>query len=254
VTIVESPTGVDTVSLGGDQTDASQQFAQFAASGLSGDTLSVNTITGGPDNFTTEIEAGSSIEVLSDSNVAPVVQDVAFQGADATLKLDNAAGFAGTIADFTNSDKIDLEAIGAMTAAVNASDQLVVKNGAAPVATLQLAGSYSGIDFGVSSDGAGGSDVAILPPPAPPAGTTADMILRDGANGDYEIYDIGNNAILAGYALGQIGLSSQVVGVGGFNGSDTTDMMLRNTTTGAFAVYDISGNTITASAAIGMVG
>ena len=34
------------------------------------------------------------------------------------------------------------------------------------------------------------------PNPAPPAGTTADMILRN-ASGTYEIYDIGNNAILA---------------------------------------------------------
>src|SRR5207244_2525275 len=32
------------------------------------------------------------------------------------------------------------------------------------------------------------------PNPAPPAGTTADMILRHGADGLYEIYDIGNNA------------------------------------------------------------
>ena len=31
---------------------------------------------------------------------------------------------------------------------------------------------------------------------------TADMILRDGADGKYEIYDIGNNAILGGLPLG----------------------------------------------------
>src|SRR5262249_14110506 len=46
--------------------------------------------------------------------------------------------------------------------------------------------------------------VGTIPPP--PAGTTTDMILR-GSNssllaGQYEIYDIGNNAILAGYSLG----------------------------------------------------
>jgi len=34
----------------------------------------------------------------------------------------------------------------------------------------------------------------IQPPinPPPPAGTSADMIMRDGTNGDYEIYDIGS--------------------------------------------------------------
>jgi hypothetical protein len=41
--------------------------------------------------------------------------------------------------------------------------------------------------------------------PPPPAGTTADMILRDGTNGNYEIYDIGGNALLAAYSLGQVG-------------------------------------------------
>jgi hypothetical protein len=36
------------------------------------------------------------------------------------------------------------------------------------------------------------------------------MILRNGTNGDYEIYDIGSNAILAAYALGQIGLTMAI--------------------------------------------
>jgi Bacterial Ig-like domain len=45
--------------------------------------------------------------------------------------------------------------------------------------------------------------VDTLTPAPPPAGTSADMILR-GSNtspiaGQYEIYDIGNNAIMAGY-------------------------------------------------------
>jgi hypothetical protein len=38
----------------------------------------------------------------------------------------------------------------------------------------------------------------------PPAGTTADMILRNGTNGDYVIFDIGNNSILAASSLGQV--------------------------------------------------
>jgi probable HAF family extracellular repeat protein len=47
------------------------------------------------------------------------------------------------------------------------------------------------------------------PNPPPPGGTTAAMILR-GANtstvmGEYEIYNIGNNAILAAYQLGHVG-------------------------------------------------
>jgi hypothetical protein len=33
--------------------------------------------------------------------------------------------------------------------------------------------------------------------PPPPPGTTADMVLRHGPDGVYEIYDIGNNTMLA---------------------------------------------------------
>jgi hypothetical protein len=42
-------------------------------------------------------------------------------------------------------------------------------------------------------------------------GTTADMILSQATNGntEYEIYDIGNNAISAGYLLGKIGADWQ---------------------------------------------
>ena len=99
----------------------------------------------------------------------------------------------------------------------------------------------------------------IMPNPPPPAGTTADMILR-GANsspsatGQYEIYDIGNNAILAAYSLGQVGTDWNFVTLGGFFGSDTTDMLLRNASTGGFEVYDISNNNITNAAFLGNVG
>lgn len=87
----------------------------------------------------------------------------------------------------------------------------------------------------------------------PPAGTTADMILERNADGTYEIYDIGNNAILATAELGQISPQWQIAGIGDFNGADTSDMLLRNGD-GAFEVYDIVNNTFAASAALGQVG
>ena len=44
------------------------------------------------------------------------------------------------------------------------------------------------------------------------------MILSQATNGntEYEIYDIGNNAISAGYLLGKIGADWQFAGLGGF--------------------------------------
>jgi hypothetical protein len=87
----------------------------------------------------------------------------------------------------------------------------------------------------------------------PPAGTTADMIVRRG-DGMYEIYDIGNNTILAAFQLGQVGTEWQFVGHRPFYGSDSGDMLLRSSTTGGFELYDISNNQITGAAFLGTVG
>ena len=89
--------------------------------------------------------------------------------------------------------------------------------------------------------------------PPQPANTTADMILDRGSDGTYEIYDIGGNTILATSALGQISTQWQVVGLGGFNGTDTSDMILRNAS-GTFQIYDVANNTFTGNTTIGQVG
>src|SRR4029077_2711816 len=100
--------------------------------------------------------------------------------------------------------------------------------------------------------------LTITPHPTAPAGTTADMILR-GANssayaGQYEIYDLGNNAMLSGNSLGQIGTDWAFVTLGGFFGTDTTDLLLRNVNTGGLEVYDINNNQLTGAAFIGTIG
>jgi hypothetical protein len=92
----------------------------------------------------------------------------------------------------------------------------------------------------------------VLPPP--PGGTTAEMILRHGADGLYEIYNLGNNTTLAGYLLGQVGPEWAFVTLAGFNGGDTGDMLLRSASTGGFEVYDIANNNITGAAFLGAVG
>jgi hypothetical protein len=97
--------------------------------------------------------------------------------------------------------------------------------------------------------------VSTGPNAPPPAATTADMILSNAsAGGFYEIYDLGNNAVLAAYQLGQVGSNWQYAGLGGFFDNDTTDMLLRNSSTGGFEVYDISNNNITNAAFMGTVG
>jgi uncharacterized repeat protein (TIGR01451 family) len=95
--------------------------------------------------------------------------------------------------------------------------------------------------------------VVINPNPSPPPATSANMILRR-ADGLYAIYDIGNNAILAGYPIVQVGTDWQFAGLGGFQLGDTSDMLLRNASTGGFQVHDISNNNVTNTAFLGNVG
>lgn len=88
----------------------------------------------------------------------------------------------------------------------------------------------------------------------PPASTTAVIIMSNPSNGDYEIYNIGGNQVLAAYPLGQVSSPLSFVGLGTFQGGDTSDMLLRNTSTDQFEAYYISGNTVTGTANVGTVG
>ena len=103
--------------------------------------------------------------------------------------------------------------------------------------------------IGTLSDNTGihGFIETAAPDPPPPPGTTADMILRHGAD------DLRNlrhrqqcdpGRVLARPSRNRL----SDCWPRRFDGSDTTDMMLRSVTTGAFEVYDISDNNITAAA------
>jgi hypothetical protein len=96
------------------------------------------------------------------------------------------------------------------------------------------------------------SGLAILNPSPPPA-TSANMVLR--SSGQYEIYNLGNNAVLAA-SWGLVGTDWGFVKLGGFNDGNTSDMLLRNSTSGAFQVHNIApnNNNITGSALLGTVG
>ena len=92
--------------------------------------------------------------------------------------------------------------------------------------------------------------------PNPPASVSANMVLRQTGNGQYQIYNLGNNSTLASYWLGQVGIDWGFVTLGGFNDGNTSDMLLRNSTSGAFRVYNVApnDNNITGSALLGTVG
>jgi hypothetical protein len=81
------------------------------------------------------------------------------------------------------------------------------------------------------------------------------MLMRDSYTGQFEIYDITNNAVTSATPIGQVGLEWTVAGFGDFSGNaDESDMLMRNSTTGAFEGYDISNNNVISGAAMGQVG
>ena len=81
------------------------------------------------------------------------------------------------------------------------------------------------------------------------------MLMRNSNTGQFEVYDISNNAITSAAPMGQVGLEWPVAGFGDFSTRpNETDMLMRNSNTGQFEVYDISNNQITSAAPMGQVG
>ena len=80
------------------------------------------------------------------------------------------------------------------------------------------------------------------------------MMLRNRNTGQFEVYDIRNNAITSASNLGTVGSDFQVAGFGPFHAPGASDMILRNGNTGEFEVYDIVNNQITTANSLGAVG
>jgi len=54
------------------------------------------------------------------------------------------------------------------------------------------------------------------PPGPPPPATSANMVLRQTGSGQHEIYNLGNNTVLAAFPFGQVGTDWAFVTLGGF--------------------------------------
>src|SRR5262249_47210502 len=80
------------------------------------------------------------------------------------------------------------------------------------------------------------------------------MMLRNKNTGQFELYDIVNNAITSAFNIGTVGSDFGVAGFGAFHSPGASDMILRNASTGQFEVYDIVNNAITTANSLGAVG
>ncbi|WP_342711236.1 hypothetical protein AAFG13_04430 [Bradyrhizobium sp. B124] len=110
------------------------------------------------------IASGSTLELTGTSNAT-----VAFQGSTGTLKLDNSASFAGTVAGMTGSDAIDFANINFANVHTpsfsgdSTHGTLTVTDGTV-TASIVLLGNYMASTFTTSSDGHGGT--LVVDPPA----------------------------------------------------------------------------------------
>jgi autotransporter passenger strand-loop-strand repeat protein len=147
-------TAVDTTINGGNQ------YVWGTATGttiLSG----VQHVGAGGTASDTTIDSGGIAYV----HTGGAAHDVTFDGPNATLALDQAAAFSGTISGWEDGDRIDLGDIlfseGGTTLAYAANQDdtggtLTVSDGS-HVASLELLGQYTAADFALSSDGHGGT-------------------------------------------------------------------------------------------------
>ena len=211
--------------------------------------------------------SGSEIEIgggglLDLGHGGTVSQGVEFTGAGATLELDQDAGQIGTdISGLTVADSIDLtflsfaagdHAVWTQTSGGEGTISVEAANNSL-LATLVVGGTWNSQDFTVTPDSNNGVEVTVKGAGAP-ASSTADLIMRSGGSGLYELYNLGNNTIISAGSLPLLGSQWQVADLGGFFGTDTSDMLMRDSVTGAFQICDLSNNNITNSAAMGQVG
>ena len=118
----------------------------------------------GESSGNANIAAGATLELPGASSAT-----VAFQGSTGTLKLDNSASFAGTVAGMTGSDAIDFANINFANVQTpsfsgdSSHGTLTVTDGTV-TASIALLGNYMASTFTTSSDGHGGT--LVVDPPA----------------------------------------------------------------------------------------
>jgi len=182
-----------------------------------------------------------------------------FAGSTGLLELDNPGQFAGTIANFSQNDQIELAGVNATSASISNGQLSVVTSGGN---TLNFNVS-SAVTGAVTVTPIGGNTIitatAGSPPPPPPQpttpnGTTADMIMQDFQSGTIELFDIGNNSVLGAYPIGQVGREWQVLGLGDFSGTDTSDFIMREAGSNTLYYFDVADSQVVAANSMGNIG
>jgi hypothetical protein len=154
-----SVTGAVTASAGTTISGAGTITGAVSNNGLVDAAGGALTITGAvTGSGRLQIENGASLSLSG--NAPETIDFVTATTVKEKLTLLTPGGSFGTINGFAIGDTIDLRGAAATTDNF-ANGILTVMNGTATVATLTVAGSFSGEHFGLSTDGKGGTDITL---------------------------------------------------------------------------------------------
>jgi hypothetical protein len=156
-----------TVAAGGSLSGSGAVAAPIANAGLieaSGGMLTLQDAVTGAGGL--QIDAGATLTL---GGALAAGGTATFNGANADLAITAVSGFADTIAGLAATDEIDLLKTAATSAVVNGSNQLVVTDNGAAVATFTLTGNTAGLAFTTTSDNNGGAFIVAGATPAPHA-------------------------------------------------------------------------------------
>jgi Ca2+-binding RTX toxin-like protein len=175
------------------------------------------------------IDSNATLE-LGGASAAPVN----FAGGlPAELKLDMPGSFTGGIGGLALGDAIDLAATTAKTATLSGSSTLTVTTTGAPL-SFQVGGALSGLQFAITADGHGGSDLILVPSlgngNVNDSFGNANTIVAGGNGNDAITGGNGKDAVTLGDGNDKVtlGNGSDTVSLG--NGKDTVKLGNGNNT------------------------
>jgi hypothetical protein len=152
-------------------------------------------VMSGGDAFTgsTLISASGGTLELSSSGAVGTGPITFGSGLSATLRIDGSTMPTNVISGFAPGDTIDFAGIAfdssGRATLLSGNVLQIVESGHISDLNLDPAQVFVSPQFDLSRDISGGTDVTLAPTvnPPPPAGTAADMIMRDTNNGAFKI-------------------------------------------------------------------
>ena len=222
---ISTGAGVDTLNL-----HTGSTITGLVNGGLGTDTINLNGTGQGT------LQSFTGIEVINVNQGSWALGSegaaVNFQNGSQTVRLANNVlmngSFTGTISNFATGDLIGLAGIGLATSAIlGANNVLTVNGGTGGTVTLQLdpAQDFSGMAFTLASDGAGGTNIALVPAGsgggAVIGGTSGSDAVTSGSGNDVIVSGDGNDTVSAGGGNDFIVAGNGNSALSGDNGNDT---------------------------------